>query len=62
MQEKRQYNNDPQNQLTGSNNQETRIRESEGNREQVQRNGAALNEHPRVRLVTPEQTHEKAQE
>lgn len=59
---KRQYNNNPRNQMTRFNNQETRIRENQGNRERAQRNGAALNERPRVRLVNPEQTHEDAQE
>lgn len=59
---KRQYNNNPRNQMTRFNNQETRIQENQGNRERAQRNGAALNERPRVRLVNPEQTHEDAQE
>jgi len=33
---KRQYNNDPRNQLTRSSKQGTRIRENQGNRERVQ--------------------------
>ena len=33
---KRQYNNDPRNQINRSNNQEIRIRENQGNRERVQ--------------------------
>lgn len=64
---KRQYNNNLRNRADdrGNDNRERRDNaqrergpENPGNRERVQRAGAALNERPRVRLVTPGETCE----
>ncbi|KAL6268263.1 hypothetical protein P5V15_001378 [Pogonomyrmex californicus] len=67
---KRQYNNNVRNQENRIGNrmfenrileisQRNRPQEAPGNRERAQRVGAALNERPRVRLVTPNENREE---
>lgn len=68
---KRQYNNRFRNQGNWQSNREgrnfenpprERAQENQGNRDRTQRIGAALNERPRVRLVTPlGESHEATQ-
>lgn len=67
---KRQYNNNLRNQghrapyrenRNFENIPRDRAPENSGNRDRAQRSGAALNERPRVRLVTPEESHEETQ-
>lgn len=63
---KRQYNNNLRNQGNRVPNRENRnferpqdrAQDNSGNRDRAQRHGAALNERPRVRLVTPEDSNE----
>lgn len=42
--------------------QRDRPQEISGNRERAQRTGAALNQRPQVRLITPDESHEEMQE
>jgi len=59
----REYPNSPNQRLSNrenrvSENQRERVSENSGNRDRAQRTGAALNERPRMRLVTQDESQE----